>query len=312
MQDAAASSFTLRIVFTGLCLLVEDYVREDGRKLVHVLLPHTGSHYHPGGTHQHSGGKETTTHHAYLIYNGEYEGGTGMQKRLFTYKLIDLTGVLRGGSPSVDPTGIVNLTEELNARVPRHLLGEETSEKPISRVTFDSGRTCDGEGCNRGEGALWKFGNKPHQRMTTWFEWVIEGIKGEGMELQVQALDGTGTDKYPLKPIADAGGGVEKEIRLFVFHTLPGDIPKNNNDLRMPLRERPPPNSGPAKHFNAYYSLLSGQPTEPPVPIEYKLPPGVRPEVAPFKIWGLDYSCMVAMAEAQPWSVAGPESTREP
>ncbi|HEY0022191.1 MAG TPA: hypothetical protein VGB24_04750 [Longimicrobium sp.] len=271
-KAAEQSTFDLHITFTGLCLFVDDLVRKDGAKLLHVLMPRTGGGGHgvPGHVHAHL---------ARLLYDARHEkegtvdDGTPRKHHATRIEMenraLDLSDVDTDAAftptlqAEMDRYSVFDLSTFVGSRsarpeigqVPRPWLDEfETGGMVVSRVTVGKGAVSGGD-----SGVQWRIGDRAAQHMAVAVDWTIPNVKGSSLTLVFDGLNGNHPHSFnplTLYPISYPSG--PKKIHLWLVHSPDRQIP-----TKVPVERIPgPPEQKDALHFNAFYSLLGG-----PIPV---------------------------------------------
>lgn len=276
--QSADQSTTLHIAIGGLCLLVRDEARTDGKKMLHVLFPEKI----PG-----------PAHHANLVVHPDYRVPADLNKP-FKIPLdgvtLDLPSAINGQAERevVGSTRFESVVDERcfhGGRVRRALLDKALDREVLkARITIAAG----GQGTEKGEGVEWNLGDCRDRMMGTWVHWKIPGLPAGEVELRL------GTTTLRLRP---RNGRIE----LVFLHEMDLPIePPRLSDL--PTTYDAPTNRW-APHFHAFFRLL-GVDDSHPVPTHGK--PNMSeghthaPPAVPKAVAGLDYTCIMATAPAEP------------
>lgn len=274
--ESQAATTTLHVVIGGLCLLVRDEKRSDGKKMLHVLMPDHGHAVH---------------HTAVLMHDPIYGCSTSGP-----ICQVPLDGVLFN-FPEIG--GSITTPIELKKVVNEKCVGGQPVERKFldgtklhgllkSRITIASGR----EGTETNIGGLWELGGCT-QHMATLIHWEIPGFPSGDLELDYTL---NGQDKsLKLRPRNNA-------IELFFLHEMPESLPSSPPSLsNLPPANEPTEEE--AVHFRALYPLLRKQLTD-------KAPKykggnlGTRSEEyekeVPASRRGFDFQCIAATAPAEP------------
>ncbi|HEY0019451.1 MAG TPA: hypothetical protein VGC13_24330 [Longimicrobium sp.] len=235
-------AFDLYITFSGLCMLVR---RPD--ELL-VLLPHThdGDHKHVAvfGSHRRyqpeaAGGTPFVEHELGrgVVSLDDLDADSKLRTNLQGFEIADITGCV---SPVQNPGAI------------------------FAQIVVNQGAPCPREVCEQHHGAYWNFrdpenhGSVKRQRLATALHWRIRDVREEvdgreGLMVRVTPSSGQPYD-VTLRP---SGG----QLRMYVFHTLPDEKPSSG-----PPHPRPIKNGEKAPHFEHYFELFDGKPSEECLP----------------------------------------------
>jgi hypothetical protein len=271
-------AFTLRITFSGLCLFVPERAAGGTTGRMHVLMPGMYGHHHHG----------PDRHVPVLAYDSGHlvPGGAAMGvpalAKLTGYHLTLVPGA------NADPRlcgHIVNLREITGRGVDPDLLGADTRNKLVSRITLGAGRIT-----RVAPGVCWEWRPGEFRPIAHRVEWEIENVPGDTLALAGEPIGGGGAQR-PLGTLHPVDGRID----LQVFHETPDDLPPDP----APLDHLPAPMPGDhPKHFSAYYGLFGG-----PVPIVLPrywglltdCPPVANPcAVIPPDMGGRPFTCLVA------------------
>ena len=271
-------AFTLRITFSGLCLLVPEPVGGGATGRMHVLMPGMFGHHHHGADR----------HVAVLAYDAGYLVPGG--QTLGISALAKLSGQqftpVPGEGAGLERCGhIVNLREITGRPVDPDHLGADAKRKLVARVTLGAGRIT-----RVSPGVCWEWRPGEFRPIAHRVEWEIPEMEGDRLALVSEPIAGGGVPRQlgTLFP-------VDGRINLDVFHETTQDLPPDP----MPIAHQPAPMPGESpKHFSAYYGLFGG-----PVPIRLPtywgklgdcppLPDGC--ELIPPDMGGTPYTCLVA------------------
>lgn len=273
--------FPLRITFGGMCLLVRDVRRADGRKMLHALMPPVAMR-----------------HDARLIYHQRLEDPAAPADALIKLPLenkqIDLTGLIAGSSLDSDtlPGEIFHL-RHLDARpISRALLDlDDTGSRVLSRVSLAAGKA-DGHLCRGANCHVRQKANPagpprvPRRRMATSVEWLIPDVPGRELKVRIRGLNGSaGSQELILNP--PRGNG---EIHLVVLHGMPREVENATVPLECPTGN---PNLGRVDHFSAHYDLWNP-------PIDEDVPEILDNEGGGGPKRGTEFTCILAAAEGEP------------
>lgn len=269
-MESEAGTTTLHIAIGGLCLLVRDEERSDGKKMLHVLFPKRI----PGPAHE-----------AALMVHPNFKADS-------IKSVVPLDGVMLRLPQQADgtitgETLFKSIADEKcfgGKPVSRELLdGDTLGEKLKARLTITAG----GQGSGKNVGAVWNLG-ECRRTMGTWVHWEIPGLPGGEFDFTC------GAETLRLRP---QGGRIEliflHEMSLPQTPLLISELPPSHNASA----------STSAAHFRAFYRLI-GKPDNDPAPTHGK-PSRTEghehpTEKSPGEKYGLDYTCIMATAPAQP------------
>lgn len=294
-EQATAPRTTLRITFAGLCLLVRDEARADGRKMLHVLLPGETEH--------------AEAHEARLYFDSRHltgvNGAAGLCALPLRNALIDLVDLIPGSNADLAKLAqLVDLARITQKPVERRLIDTHDPGSLVkARISLAAGT---GGRFNRG--GRWKLGQNPHQFMPTYMEWVIKDLPNDTITLDLVGLNQTPTARsLNLHAVAN-------QIELFIFHSPAKQLPYELPGHPLPIEGRHPTKCEKAHHFSAFYPLVNepenmplpvyeaddtcqdqGQPDEAGGHVHMQQPTGVE-ELR----MGLDFMCIAATAPAAP------------
>ncbi|HEX7241213.1 MAG TPA: hypothetical protein VF263_13145 [Longimicrobiaceae bacterium] len=257
-------SFTLRIVFTGLCLFVPD---RSGR-FMHVLMPKTGRPNEPV-PHPH----EVEEHEVWLK-------GKDIAERMEGWTF-DLSG-LSGGIGAL-PKEIVNLTEFFDAKA-----DPDNVKLLAAKVTLGAGKVTH----RRGRGK-WVFSDLESGvplppgpvYMANWAAWSVQ-VPGRELVLRRRPLDGG--ESHLFKVVEPD----EDDVVCLTFSHLPPDETSDDQDVGYV-----------AEHFHAFLTCLPDAEHRVPILIgkAWPFPDAVEAGDTDNRcipgIPGIAYSCMIASAD---------------
>jgi hypothetical protein len=269
-------STTLHIVIGGLCLLVRDEVRTDGKKMLHILFPRSGH-----GAH----------HHPVLMIHPDFRvpGASNPNDPIWLDGVtLDLPSAIRGQAAG-EITGTTLFS---------HVASEECFEgQPVARVQLKDVPhgmvkamvtiTAGQQGTEKGPGVEWNLGGCKNRKMGTWAHWQIPGLPAGEIELQC------GTKTLRLRP-------QNGRIELVFLHEI--KLPEEPPRLSTLPTTYNAPDDRRARHFGAFFPLV-GKSDGHPVPTHGN-PRSEDHDHSPkdpaLSTWGLDYTCIMATAPAEP------------
>ncbi|HEX8674713.1 MAG TPA: hypothetical protein VF710_22625 [Longimicrobium sp.] len=271
-------AFPLRITFAGMCLLVRDPDRSDGRKMLHMLMPPVGGHL------------------ARLVFETRLQLPNANLAELthvsLEDKAIDLSELIPNSSAaSVDLDADVfdlNLLDIRPVERP-YIESENTFGAVLSRVTLAAGAAD-----SHVPGGQWRFEQPPIEarRMATSVEWFIPSVPDNSLVLNVKGINGQANGpQLTLTPPNSTG-----EIHLMILNVTLGELPRRV--LKLPPPVNVPKVDSEANHFGAYYSLW--RPRISAKNPKFSALAGFRgPTLSPRGSAGSELTCMVATALAE-------------
>lgn len=270
-------AFTLRITFSGLCLLVPEPANGGPTGRMHVLMP--------GMFGEHCGEDRHVAAVAYDTGHLAAEGTPTGVTAIASLARRQLTPVLGEEANLALCSHIVDLREITQRPVDADHLGADTGEKLAARVTLGAG------GITRvSQGVCWEWRPGEFRPIAHRVEWEIPDVDGDSLTLESDPIGGGGPPKalgtlYP----------IDGRVNLVVYHETPQELPPDP----LPVSSQPVPARGHTPHhFTAYYSLFGG-----PVPTVLPrfwgglgdCPPLSNPCAAlPPDLGGLPYACLMA------------------
>ncbi|MFL5381465.1 MAG: hypothetical protein ACJ8GN_02955 [Longimicrobiaceae bacterium] len=270
-------AFTLRITFSGLCLFVPEPVGGPTRGRMHVLMPGMFGHpYDVADRHTPALGFDV----GHTVRGGPLLGFQALAK--LTGYALTLAG---DGADLRLCSHIVDLREVTGRSVDPDLLGADSQNRLVSRVTLGGGRIT-----RVAPGVCWEWAPGEFRPIAHQVEWEIPGMKGDSLTLAAQAIGG-GAAPMPLGTLYPVDG----RVSLVMYHETQQDLPPDP----LPAEHQHPPMLGESpRHFAAYYALFGG-----PVPIRMpkywgrrddcpKLAGGCEP--LPSGMGGMPFACLVA------------------
>ncbi|HEY0153708.1 MAG TPA: hypothetical protein VGB92_16990 [Longimicrobium sp.] len=270
--QSADQTTTLHLVIGGLCLLVRDEDRDDGKRLLHVLLPK---------------GKHSDHHVACLVFDAVYDSANSSSNGICMCSLddveFDFSGQVVG--TITGPMKIGGVADEScmrGTKVKRKLLDKSLDKSLKARITIPAGR--EGPGTN--VGVLWELGDCLHY-MATLVHWEIPDLPPGIVTLRYKQ---NGTQKrIDLTPQDGA-------IELFFLHEIEEHLPDwPPHVATIPDAPEPPEDEYEAEHFTDLYPLVGKSSGKAP---KYK--PKLQPRsLVPHALRGLDYTCIIATAPAE-------------
>lgn len=276
--------FHLDITIAGMCLLVRDSDAAGNPRMLHVLMPVTGSMH---------------VHMARLVYLARYErSDAGLEEKEdigLTGRQLDLSSLQSSTALNLAlPDAVTDFEkhheEFQTARsVPRRLL-DGPSLPPELRFRL---KVAKGDAVDHRPGGLWKLRTGgPPRRMATSIKWRVANVPQNTLELDV------GECRPRILTPIDEGTG--PTIRLFFLNVTPEEVPATVPPGHLKPHKPPPPAGHHAHHFLSYYPLVA--PTDPmPVPtFENAGGEEQQPTISRAFLLGSEFTCMVAAAPAQP------------
>jgi hypothetical protein len=272
-------SFTLHVTFSGLCL----FRRSPTDELL-VLLP-------PG----HQG----DPHVARVGYHVRYDStlvspqGARFAEIPFEGRVLDLRGITSG--TSLDPSFPAHL-DALEVVDISDIVDEPARpSRERARVHIRHGGVCPIGVCARPRGAQFKIrwneanGQQKEklQRMATSVQWIIPEVQQNSLALK--STDLRGADEQTHATLTPDGNN---RIRIYVFHTLPDELPSSVRPAHEKLKK-----GTPAPHFRHYYHLF-GNPAAQPIPTFHEhRDPANSQKILRNLFFGRRFTCMVASAD---------------